>query len=538
MITNIVLVVSLVILLCVITEKFSYKIGVPALIFFMFIGMLFGSDGLMKIEYENFKQAEMICSIALIFIMFNGGFNTNWKHARPYVGKAIMLSSVGVFLTAMITMVCCHYLLKLSFQESFLLSAVLASTDAASVFSILKSNNLDLKDGTSSILEVESGSNDPMAYLLTITAISIMSSGKMGNLFLTITAQLVVGLGMGLAFAYISKYTLSKKNIIADGLDVIFILAAVMLCYGVSDRLGGNAYLSVYLMGLLLGNTRMNSKRPIIAFFNELTSLLQILIFFIIGLLSFPHSMPKTMPLAFAVVAILTFVARPLMTIVLLMPLKCSLRQCLLIAWAGLRGASSIVFAIVAVSSGIHLSFDIFHVVFLVSLFSIAIQGALLPTMSKKLNMIEKNANIMKTFNDYEESIDFQFAKLHIEKDNEWVGKRIDKIDVPLGSQAIMIRRNGKSLAARGKSLIKANDDLILNVPAYYPSGTEEVSEVSVYKGHKWANKTVAELNLPVSQLIIMVIRNDEKFIPNGDTLIKEDDVLLIFNGEEQENAQ
>ena len=538
MITNIVLVVSLVILLCVITEKFSYKIGVPALIFFMFIGMLFGSDGLMKIEYENFKQAEMICSIALIFIMFNGGFNTNWKHARPYVGKAIMLSSVGVFLTAMITMVCCHYLLKLSFQESFLLSAVLASTDAASVFSILKSNNLDLKDGTSSILEVESGSNDPMAYLLTITAISIMSSGKMGNLFLTITAQLVVGLDMGLAFAYISKYTLSKKNIIADGLDVIFILAAVMLCYGVSDRLGGNAYLSVYLMGLLLGNTRMNSKRPIIAFFNELTSLLQILIFFIIGLLSFPHSMPKTMPLAFAVVAILTFVARPLMTIVLLMPLKCSLRQCLLIAWAGLRGASSIVFAIVAVSSGIHLSFDIFHVVFLVSLFSIAIQGALLPTMSKKLDMIEKNANIMKTFNDYEESIDFQFAKLHIEKDNEWVGKRIDKIDVPLGSQAIMIRRNGKSLAARGKSLIKANDDLILNVPAYYPSGTEEVSEVSVYKGHKWANKTVAELNLPVSQLIIMVIRNGKKFIPNGDTLIKEDDVLLIFNGEEQENAQ
>ena len=514
MITNIVLVVSLVILLCVITEKFSYKIGVPALIFFMFIGMLFGSDGLMKIEYENFKQAEMICSIALIFIMFNGGFNTNWKHARPYVGKAIMLSSVGVFLTAMITMVCCHYLLKLSFQESFLLSAVLASTDAASVFSILKSNNLDLKDGTSSILEVESGSNDPMAYLLTITAISIMSSGKMGNLFLTITAQLVVGLGMGLAFAYISKYTLSKRNIIADGLDVIFILAAVMLCYGVSDRLGGNAYLSVYLMGLLLGNTRMNSKRPIIAFFNELTSLLQILIFFIIGLLSFPHSMPKTMPL------------------------KCSLRQCLLIAWAGLRGASSIVFAIVAVSSGIHLSFDIFHVVFLVSLFSIAIQGALLPTMSKKLDMIEKNANIMKTFNDYEESIDFQFAKLHIEKDNEWVGKRIDKIDVPLGSQAIMIRRNGKSLAARGKSLIKANDDLILNVPAYYPSGTEEVSEVSVYKGHKWANKTVAELNLPVSQLIIMVIRNGKKFIPNGDTLIKEDDVLLIFNGEEQENAQ
>ncbi len=532
MITNIVLVVSLVILLCVITEKFSYKIGVPALIFFMFIGMLFGSDGLMKIEYENFKQAEMICSIALIFIMFNGGFNTNWKHARPYVGKAIMLSSVGVFLTAMITMVCCHYLLKLSFQESFLLSAVLASTDAASVFSILKSNNLDLKDGTSSILEVESGSNDPMAYLLTITAISIMSSGKMGNLFLTITAQLVVGLGMGLAFAYISKYTLSKKNIIADGLDVIFILAAVMLCYGVSDRLGGNAYLSVYLMGLLLGNTRMNSKRPIIAFFNELTSLLQILIFFIIGLLSFPHSMPKTMPLAFAVVAILTFVARPLMTIVLLMPLKCSLRQCLLIAWAGLRGASSIVFAIVAVSSGIHLSFDIFHVVFLVSLFSIAIQGALLPTMSKKLDMIEKNANIMKTFNDYEESIDFQFAKVHISEGNPWIGHRIKDVDLPFGSQVVMIKRDKRSIAARGKSVIEQGDDLIMNIPPYYPAEKETVSEVHIGKGHKWANRTLEDIQIPNNQLVIMIIRGEEKIIPNGDTTVLENDVLLIFKGE------
>ena len=173
----------------------------------------------------------------------------------------------------------------------------------------------------------------------------------------------------------------------------------------------------------------MNPKRTIIAFFNEMTSLLQILIFFIIGLLSFPRSMPATMPLAFAVVAILTFISRPLMCIILLKPLKCSLKQCLLISWAGLRGASSIVFAIVAVSSGIRLSFDLFHVVFLVSLFSIAIQGALLPYFSKKLDMVEKNANISKTFNDYGETVDFQFAKVHINEGNSWVGKKIKEIE-------------------------------------------------------------------------------------------------------------
>ncbi len=532
MISNIVLGISLVILLCVISEKFSYRIGVPALIFFMFIGMLAGSDGPLHIQYSDFSQAEMICSIGLIFIMFDGGFNTNWNHARPYVAKAVTLSSLGVLLTALISTLCCHFLIGLSYQESFLLSAVLASTDAASVFSILKSNNLDLKGGTSSILEVESGSNDPMAYLLTITAIGIMTSGQTGNLFLTIGIQLGVGLAMGFLFALCSKYILSKKNILTDGLDVIFIIATALLCYAISDKLGGNAYLSVYLMGLYLGNSRMNSKRAIIAFFNELTSLLQILIFFIIGLLSFPHSMPSTLGLSFAVIAILTFISRPLMTLILLLIQKCSIKQCLLISWAGLRGASSIVFAIVAVSSGVTLSFDLFHVVFLVSLFSIAIQGALLPLVSKKLDMVKKEANIDRTFNDYEESIDFQFARIHVGEDDPAIGKRIKQLELPLGSQAIMIKRDGHSLAARGKNVLQAGDDLIMNIPAYYPAEKETVSEVRVGKGHKWADKTLEEIGFPDNELVIMVIRGEEKIIPNGDTKVLENDILLVFKGE------
>ncbi len=532
MTTRIVLGVSMVILLCVISQKFSYKLGVPALIFFMFVGMLFGTDGLMKIEYEDFSSAETICSIALIFIMFEGGFNTSWKSARKIIGKAVALSTVGVLLTAIITTACLHFFLHLSLAEAFLVSSVLASTDAASVFSILKSNNLDLKENTSPILEVESGSNDPMAYLLTVTAIGIMKTGQAGNVVVSIIIQLLVGFLAGNLFAKLAKYILSLKNIVADGLDTIFIVSMTMLCYAVTDMLRGNAYLSVYLLGLYLGNTHINAKRAIIAFFSDLTSLLQMLIFFIIGLLSTPSGIPASIPMAVGVILILTFVSRPLMSVILLMPMKCSFRQCMLISWAGLRGASSIVFAITAVSSGIHLSMDLFHVVFLVSLFSIAIQGALLPVVSKKLDMIDEQPNVFKTFNDYDLEVDFQFTKLHIGKDSAWAGKKIKEIKMPFGSQAVMIKRDGKSIAARGRNVIMEGDDLIMNIPAYTPSDKERVTEITIGKESEWANKKVEELGIPENQLIIQLQRDDQKIIPNGDTLIKPDDVLLIYQGE------
>lgn len=532
MITNIVLGCSLVILLCVIFEKFSYKLGVPALIFFMFVGMIFGSDGILKIQYDNFESTEMICSIALIFIMFQGGFNTNWRNAKKYVVKAISLSTIGVLLTAGISTLCCHFILKLSFAESFLISSVLASTDAASVFSILKSNNLDLKEGTSPILEVESGSNDPMAYLLMVTAVGIMKTGGVGNIVLTVVLQLVVGFVSGVVFARLSKYILSLKNVVTDGVDTIFIISITLLCYGLTDKLGGNAYLSVYLLGLYLGNGRINSKKSMIAFFDDLTSLLQILIFFIIGLLSSPSSMPQSIPMAIGVILILTFIARPIMTMILLIPQGCSFKQCLLIAWAGLRGASSIVFAISAVSAGINLSMDLFHVVFNVSLFSIAIQGALLPIVSKGLGMIDDNPNIYKHFNDYDNTIDFQFAKAHMNKGNEWIKQRIKDINVPFGSQVVMIKRNGKSIAARGHTIIEEGDDLIMNIPSYYPGRKESVREVHITKENPWINKSLREIGMDDNELMIMIIRDDNRIIPNGKSIIKENDIVLIYKGE------
>jgi cell volume regulation protein A len=273
--------------------------------------------------------------------MFYGGFNTKWKAAKAVAGKSILLSTLGVVITAGITMLLCRVLLNIPFAESFLIGAVLSSTDAASVFAILRKHKLNLKDGTASILEVESGSNDPVSYLLTIVAVSIATTGGFGNVIGTITIQLVMGIVVGVLFAKITIAILMKTNLVSDGLDTIFMIASVLFCYALTAFFGGNAYLSVYLFGIYTGNQKIRKKNELIPFFDGVTSLAQILIFFLIGLLTFPHQMPEIIGIALAVVVIITLVARPLAVFFLLKPLKCPWNQCWLIAWAGLRGASS-----------------------------------------------------------------------------------------------------------------------------------------------------------------------------------------------------
>lgn len=525
-----ILLVAAVILLCVVVEKFSDRFGMPALIFFMFIGMIFGSDGIMKIPFDDFKMAENICSIALIFIMFYGGFNTKWQAAKTVAVKSILLSTLGVVITAGITMLLCKFILAMPWGESFLIGAVLSSTDAASVFAILRKNNLNLKDGTASILEVESGSNDPVSYLLTIVAVSVATTGGFGNVFGTIAVQLLMGVAVGIVLAKITLHILMKTNLVSDGLDTIFMIASVLVCYGLTAFLGGNAYLSVYLFGIYTGNHRIRKKQEIIPFFDGVTSLAQILIFFLIGLLTFPHQMTEIIPTALAVVVFITLFARPVAVFFLLKPLKCSWNQCLLIAWAGLRGASSSVFAITAVAAGVSMTQDLFHIVFMVSLFSVAIQGTLLPNVSKLLDMVDDNADVRKTFNDYQEEAVFQLMKLHIPDGHKWINRMVKDVTMPTGSLALMIKRNGSSIIPKGDTLIMAGDDMILSVPPYNPSESENLEERIIEKDDSWCNKAISELKIPKHKLIAMVIRESQPIIPTGKTIILENDVVVFIS--------
>ena len=521
--------IALIILFCIVAEKFSDKFGMPALILFMFVGVLFGIDGIFKIQFEDFALAEKLCSIALIFIMFYGGFNTKWKSAKKYAGKAIALSTLGVLITALITTFLCHYCLKISFAESFLIGSVLSSTDAASVFAILRKNKLNLKDGTAQILEIESGSNDPVAYLLTIIAINMVMNGSAGNIFLPIISQIIIGLLIGFICAKISIYILSQTKLVSDGLDTVFFIAAVLITYAITDICGGNAYLAVYLFGIYTGNKGIKNKKTVIAFFDGLTSLSQILIFFVIGILSSPHEMPQIITTAILVALIITLIARPISIFLLMKPLKCKTNQCLLISWAGLRGASSSVFAIMAVAAGVPMQQNLFHIVFMVSLFSVAIQGTLLPWISKKFKMIDDSSNVLKTFNDYQDVVDLKLVKMNIPKGHIWENRYVRDLKMPIDTLAIMIKRNGKNIVTRGDTLILANDDIILSIPPYKPEKKEKLKEIEITKHNEWCNKQIKTLHIPKNELITMILRGENAIVPDGNTVIKEGDVLVVY---------
>ena len=228
-------------------------------------------------------------------------------------------------------------------MESLLIGSVLSSTDAASVFAILRKNKLNLKDATASILEVESGSNDPLSYLLTMVSISLINGNGENNILAMIVFQIVFGVMMGVIFSKLTIWIMTKRRILSDGLETIFMISMVLGCYGITTVIGGNAYLSVYLFGIIIGNTRIPYKKTLISFFDGVTSLAQIMIFFLLGLLTFPKQMVGFAPKALVIVAILTLIARPIAVALLMVPVKCSKEQVGLISWAGLRGGESII---------------------------------------------------------------------------------------------------------------------------------------------------------------------------------------------------
>ncbi len=282
---NYLLIVTIVIFACVFLSRVSNRLGIPTLLFFILLGMVFGSDGILKIPFDNYAFAEQTCSIALIFIMFYGGFGTNWNQAKSVAVKSILLSTVGVVVTSGLTGAFCHFALQIDWTESLLIGALVGSTDAASVFSILRSKKLNLKYNTASLLEVESGSNDPCAYMLTATFIAIeQGQASAGQISLLIIKQIVFGLLFGALIAAVTIWLLGKVKFTVAGFDTIFVVGIALLSYTLPSLIGGNGFLSAYIVGIVLGNTQIPNKRNLVNFFDGLTGLMQMLIFFLLGL--------------------------------------------------------------------------------------------------------------------------------------------------------------------------------------------------------------------------------------------------------------
>lgn len=526
--TTYLLVTAIVIFACVFLNKVSDRLGIPTLLAFILLGMAFGSDGIFKIPFDNYSFAEQICSVSLIFIMFYGGFGTNWNQAKSVAAKAILLSTVGVVVTSGLTGVFCHYVLHMGWVESLLLGALVGSTDAASVFSILRSKKLNLRYNTASLLEVESGSNDPCAYMLTATFISIakgQASG--GHIGLLIVEQIFFGLLFGALIAVAASWMLRKVRFATAGFDMIFVVGIAILSYALPSRFGGNGFLSVYIVGIVLGNTEIRNKRNLVNFFDGVTGLTQMLIFFLLGLLSFPSRLPQVVLPALAIAVWLTFVARPLAVAGVLVPFKSSLSQQLLVAWSGLRGAASIVFAIMA-EMAVNTENDLFHIVFMIVLFSILLQGSLLPLVARKLDMIDEKGDVMKTFNDYSEETPVQFIQLTVPKGHFWCGKTLKDLTLPPETLIVLIRRDGENRIPNGDTELAAGDVLILSATS--PDQVEGVRLVEIHLGENnaYIGKKLSEIPKKENSIVILIQRGDEVVIPHGNIRLQQGDMLVL----------
>lgn len=523
------LIISIVIIACILSNRITSRVGMPALLAFIVLGMFFGSDGLVKIPFEDFAFAERICSAALIFIIFYGGFGTKWKAARPIAFPAMLMSTAGVVLTAGLTGMFCYGVLKMNLLESLLLGTMLGSTDAASVFSILRSKSLNLKYNTASLLELESGSNDPCAYMMMLMILSLIRGNQAGGSVITmIVSQIFFGILFGAALAFSAGWVLRHASAALEGFEAAFMIAVVILSYAAPQALGGNGYLSAYIVGIILGNQTIRHKRSLVIFFDGITSLLQMLIFFLLGLLSFPSKMPAVILPAAAIALFLTFVVRPLVTGLIMTPFKAKLPQQLIISWAGLRGAASIVFAVMVTVSGAVLKNDLFHMVFCVVLFSIGIQGSLLPWLSRKLDMIDTEGNVMRTFNDYNDEKEIQFIQLDIKAKHPWIGREVREVELPPDTLLVMILRGSDTLIPKGSTQIEKGDMVILSANAYEDESTICLTEITIDKDHEWCHSTVKGLELPDDMLIIMIRRDGQAIIPGGTTKILAGDVVVV----------
>lgn len=520
---------AIVIIACILSNKITNKLGIPAVLLFMAIGMIFGSEGILKIPFDDFNQTERLCSTALVFIMFYGGFATNFKVARPVMPQAISLATLGVAFTAGLTGVFCRFVLKMDWTEGLLLGAVVASTDAASVFSILRSKQLNLKNGTASLLEMESGSNDPMAYMLTMIILGVMS-GEDINILMMIIKQIGFGVIFGLGIGYIAYMGLDKFEFEIEGSDTILIIAMVLLSYATPTLLGGNGYLSVYLFGLYIGNKNFDNKITMVHFFDEINQLAQILIFFLLGLLVYPSKLIPMAGTAILVFLGLTFFARPLATMVILTPFRATFRQQLLVAFSGLRGAASIVFAIMVTVSPVYAKIDVFNIVFCIALISVALQGLLLPKVAYKLDMVDKEQNVMKTFSDYQEEDEIQLIQMVMDKGHKYIGKKISDLRIK-NMLIVLIERGDETIMPRPDVIINENDVLVLSAKSYKGNIKTVLKEERVGLDDERVGKRIQELP-KMNKLIILIKRRDgSSIIPKGETLIQGGDILVYSNG-------
>jgi len=455
---------AILLLLSIIVSKASDKLGIPALLIFLVVGMLAGSDGPGGIHFDDPYLAQFLGVVALSFILFAGGLDTQWTSVRPMLWSAMMLSTSGVLITALLVGWFATITLGFSIYEGLLLGAIISSTDAAAVFSVLRAKNVSLKSRLKPLLELESGSNDPMAVLLTIGFISLLLNPgeSVFSLMPMFIQQMAAGFLLGYFMGRGMLYLVNNLKLEYEGLYPVLSLALVILTYGITAALGGNGFLAVYIAGLVMGNNNFIHKKSVVRFHDGIAWLMQISMFLVLGLLVFPSRLVHVIGSGLAVAAFLMLIARPVAVFLNMIPSGMTIKEKTLVSWVGLRGAVPIMLATFPLLAGIGNADMIFNIVFFIVLTSALLQGTTIPMIARWLGLdapiVEKRVSPIEC--EPSGRLKCDLVEIEIPPDSDAAGKQIVELGLPEGSLIVLINREGEFIIPGGNTVLKHGDRL------------------------------------------------------------------------------
>jgi len=477
--------ISLLFLISIIANKFSERLGVPALLIFLVVGMLAGSEGPGGIPFDDPVIAQTIGVIALAYILFSGGLDTRWEQIQPVLWPGIALSTVGVVLTAVLLGAFAVLVLGLSPLTGFLLGAVVSSTDAAAVFSVLRMARARLQGNLRPFLEFESGSNDPMAVFLTTGIIALILTPGSSVLALVpmFVQQMVVGGLLGYGLGRFVVFLINRLKLESEGLYPVLSLAMVLLTYGLTATVGGNGFIAVYVAGLVMGNSIVVYKKSLIRFHDGIAWLMQIVMFLALGLLVFPSDLVPVIIPGLLIAFFLLLVARPIAVFITLLPWKMPLNEKALVSWVGLRGAVPIILATYPLVAGVPDADMIFNVVFFIVLVSALVHGTSIPSVARWLGLAAPLQEVRKLSREFDVDPDTpsELIELVVPPDALAVGKQVVDLGLPKGALIILMQKGDERFVPGGSTVIEARDtlllltteDLVENVRARFSSGGE-----------------------------------------------------------------
>lgn len=465
-IDNIILIGSILLFISILAGTTSYRFGVPTLLFFLSIGMLAGSEGIGGIYFDDPKLAQFVGVIALNFILFSGGFDTRWKSVRSIISRGVVLSTLGVLITAITVGVFVWALTDFTLLEGLLLGSIVSSTDAAAVFSILRSRSVGLKSNLRPTLELESGSNDPMAYFLTITmtALIVNQNQSLLSSIPLFFLQFLIGAVTGYAMGKIIKFIINRITLGYEGLYSVLVLALMFFTFSATSFLNGNGFLAVYLSGVILGNEDVIHKRSLMKFFEGMAWLMQIVLFLTLGLLVFPSHIIPVLGVGTLIALFMIFVARPVSVFISLIFFKMKNRNRLFISWVGLRGAVPIVFATYPLIAGLEKSSIMFNIVFLITIISLILQGTTVSLAAKLFHVALPARVKRRTPVDMElaDNVKSELTEIELRENSPAVGKKIVDIGLPQHALIVLIKRSDKFITPKGSTLLESGDKLLI----------------------------------------------------------------------------